>query len=75
MCFFLALMLVWVCALVAKGFPHHSLGVLLVYSNSPRYNSTEVLDGVQKAIEDIEYEDILPGYELIIKAKLDAKVI
>ena len=73
MCFFLTLILVWVCTLVAKGSPH-SLGLLLVYSNSPRYNSTEVLDGVQEAIEDIEYEDILSGYALMIKAKLDAKV-
>ena len=73
MCFFLILILVWVCTLVAKGSPH-SLGLLLVYSNSPRYNSTEVLDGVQEAIEDIEYEDILSGYALMIKAKLDAKV-
>ena len=75
MSFFLTLMLLWACAIVAKGFPHHSLGVLFVYSNSSRYNSTEALDGVQDAIEDIENEDVLSGYELIIKAKLDAKVI
>ena len=65
--------LILICGLVAKGSPH-SLGVLFVYSNSSQYNSTEALDGVQEAIEDIEYEDILSGYALMIKAKLDAKV-
>ena len=55
---------------VIKGSPH-SLGVLFVYSNSPRYNSTEALDSVRKAIDE---GDVLPGYKLEITAEIDAKV-
>ena len=56
---------------VVKGSPH-SLGVLFVYSDLSQYNSTEAVDGVEKAIEDVEYEDIVPGYKLEI---IDLKVI
>ena len=66
----LAALIIWIYALVAKGSPH-SLGILFVYSNSSQYNSTEALDGVQEAIEDIEYEDILPGYRVHIIVEID----
>ena len=62
--------LIWICALFAKGSPH-SLGILFVYSNSSQYNSTEALDGVQEAIDNIEYEDILPGYRVQIIVEID----
>ena len=60
-----------ICIPVVKGSPH-SLGVLFVYSNSSQCNSIDALDGVEEAIEDIEYEDIVPGYKLEI---IDLKVI
>ena len=56
---------------VVKG-SSHSLGVLFVYSDLSQYNSTEAVNGVEEAIEDIEYEDIVPGYKLEI---IDLKVI
>ena len=64
--------LIWIYIPVVKGSPH-SLGVLFVYSDLSQYNSTEaVVDGVEKAIEDVEYEDIVPGYKLKIT---DSKVL
>ena len=68
MYFFSALCLVtliWICIPVVKGSPH-TLGVLFVYSDLSQYNSTEAVDGVEKSIEDVEYEDIVPGYTLEI---------
>ena len=56
---------------VVKG-SSHSLGVLFVYSDLSQYNSTEAVNGVEEAIEDVEYEDIVPGYKLEI---IDLKVI
>ena len=56
---------------VVKGSPH-SLGVLFVYSDLSQYNSTEAVDGVEEAVEDVEYEDIVPGYKLEI---IDLKVL
>ena len=70
----LAALIIWICPLVAKGSPH-SLGILFVYSNSSQYNSIEALDGVQKAVEDIKYGDILPGYRVHIIVEIDIKVI
>ena len=69
----LAALIIWICALVAKGSPH-SLGILFVYSNSSQYNSTEALDGVQNAVEDIN-RDIFPGYRVHIIVEIDIKVI
>ena len=66
MYFFSALCLVtliWIP--VVKGSPH-SLGVLFVYSDLSQYNSTEAVDSVEKGIEDVEYENIVPGYTLEI---------
>ena len=63
--------LILICIPVVKGSPH-SLGVLFVYSDLSQYNSTEAVDGVEKAIEDLEYEDIVPGYKLEI---IDLKVL
>ena len=60
--------LIWICIPVVKGSPH-SLGVLFVYSDLSQYNSTEA---VEKSIEDVEYEDIVPGYKLEI---IDLKVL
>ena len=37
-----------------------------MYSDLSQYNSTEAVDGVEKGIEDVEYEDIVPGYKLEI---------
>ena len=62
---------IWICVPAVKGSPH-SLGVLFVYSDLSQYNSTEVVDGVEKSIEDVEYEDIVPGYKLEI---IDLKVL
>lgn len=62
--------LIWIYALVAKG-SSHSLGILFVYSNSSQYNSTEALAGVQEAIDNIEYEDIIPGYRVHIIVEID----
>ena len=56
---------------VVKG-SSHNLGVLFVYSDLSQYNSTEAVNGVEKAIEDVEYEDIVLGYKLEI---IDLKVI
>ena len=70
----LAALIIWKCDPVAKGSPH-SLGILFVYSNSSQYNSTEALDGVQKAVEDIKYGDILPGYRVHVIEEIDIKVI
>ena len=56
---------------VVKGSPH-CLGILFVYSDLSQYNSTEAVDGVEKAIEYVEYEDIVPGYKLEI---IDSKVL
>ena len=69
----LAALIIWIYALVAKGSPH-SLGILFVYSNSSQYNSTEALDGVQNAVEDIN-GDIFPGYRVHIIVEIDIKVI
>ena len=63
--------LIWICIPVVKGSPH-SLGVLFVYSDLSQYNSTEAVDGVEESIEDVEYEDIVPGYKLEI---IDLKVL
>ena len=42
-----------------------------MYSDLSQYNSTEAVDGVEKGIEDVEYEYILPGYKLkIINSKV-----
>ena len=60
--------LILICIPVVKG-SSHSLGVLFVYSDLSQYNSTEAVDGVEKAIE---YEDIVPGYKLEI---IDLKVL
>ena len=70
----LAALIMWVCTIVTKGSPH-SLGILFVYSNSSKYNSTEALDGVKKAVEDIKYRDIFPGYRVHIIVEIDIKVI
>ena len=70
----LTALIIWICAIVAKGSPH-SLGVLFVYSNSSQYNSTEALDGVQKAVEDFKSEDIFLGYRVHIIVEIDIKVI
>ena len=69
-----AVLIIWICGLVTKG-SSHSLGILFVYSNSSQYNSTEALDGVQKAVEDIKYGDMLPGYRIHIIVEIDVKVI
>ena len=63
--------LILICLPVVKGSPH-SLGVLFVHSDLSQYYSTETVDGVKKAIEDVEYEDIVPGYKLEI---IDSKVL
>ena len=63
--------LISICIAVVKGSPH-SLGVLFVHYDLSQYNSTETVDGVEKAIEDVEYEDIVPGYKLEI---IDSKVL
>ena len=63
--------LIWICIPVVKGSPQ-SLGVLFVYSDLSQYNSTEAVDGVEESIEDVEYEDIVPGYKLEI---IDLKVL
>ena len=63
--------LILICIPVVKGSPH-SLEVLFVHSDLSQYYSTETVDGVEKAIEDVEYEDIVPGYKLEI---IDSKVL
>ena len=37
-----------------------------MYSELSQYNFTEAVDGVEKGIEDVEYEYIVPGYKLEI---------
>ena len=63
--------LILICIPVVKG-SSYNLGVLFVYSDLSQYNSTEAVDGVEKAIEYVEYEDIVPGYKLEI---IDSKVL
>ena len=63
--------LIWICISVIKGSPH-SLGVLFVYSDLSQYNSTEAVDRLEKSIEDVEYEDVVPGYKL---ETIDLKVL
>ena len=69
----LAALIIWICTIVTKGSPH-SLGSLFVYSNSSQYNSTEALDGVKNAVEDINGH-IFPGYRVHIIVEIDIKVI
>ena len=63
--------LIWICIPVVKGSPH-SLGVLFVYSDLSQYNSTEAVDRLEKGVEDVEYEDIVPGYKI---ETIDLKVL
>ena len=56
---------------IVKG-SSHCLGVLFVYSDLSQYNCIEAVDCVEKAIEDVEYEDTVPGYKLEI---IDSKVL
>ena len=43
-----------------------------MYSDISQYNSTEAVNSVEKSIEDVEYEDIVPGYKFKI---IDLKIL